>query len=1057
MKLELKTARSVTPMIYAYTTPGVTYHDGWTKIGYTERDVERRINEQTRTAGIRWRLEWQGAAIYDGTEKFFSDKDFHAYLRKQDIRNELEWFKVTGAESEKYFHEFKRNRGVQKIFSAIPYTLRGEQKHAVDSTLEYFRSHAGGEFLWNAKPRFGKTLAVYELCKRADFVNVLIVTNRPAIANSWYSDYVKFIGGDSWLFVSEVDALKGKPFVLSRADFRDELFNHDDARCIEFVSLQDLKGSKYFGGEIDKLGEVADMTWDILVVDEAHEGVDTDKTDTAFDRIKRRCTLHLSGTPFKALANNKFEQAAIFNWTYADEQKKKISWDDAEVENPYADLPRLNLYTYQMSEIVRDELKRGVELDGETAEYAFDLNEFFATEDGKFRYDSSVDKFLDALTVQRKFPFSTPELRDELRHTFWLLNRVDSARALAEKLKAHPIFREYEIILAAGDGKLDDDDATKKSFDKVTEAIKNSARTITLSVGQLTTGVTIPDWTGVLMLANMKSPALYVQAAFRAQNPCLFVRDGKFLRKENSYVFDFDPARTLMIFEAFANDLAENTSGGRGDVETRKENVRALLNFFPVIGEDEGGELIEFDAEKVLSLPRRIRAVEVVRRGFMSDFLFQNISRVFNANAEVVDIIRRLPAVSDADIQAAISDANRELFLDDDGEVSLPAEYVIGKAKEIFGEKIFAAVEPGKREVKNFLREEIKSTLAVAQENYGDNFRSGERKRIERQLNTEAQNLVDKAFTNHELDNRILERNRADALKNRGERPAEEIHAEFDRRRQESEEIFHAELEQKVNDFTETARENIVERVETKIREEKKISVLDDVREHLRGFTRTIPAFLMAYGDIDNPVTLAAFDKIIPDEVFIELTTITLEEFRHLRDEGKLFDPVTFDDAVKEFLDCRRKLADYFDETHEEDIFDYIPAQRTNQIFTPKETVRLMVDHMERESPGCFDSPKKTFVDPYMKSGLFIAEIVKRLYRNERMKKIFPDKAERLRHIFAAQVYGLAPTEIIFRIATNYLLGFGLAVEKNNFRLADATPAAKADKLAEFLQEQFSL
>lgn len=1056
MKINIKTARAVKPTIYAYTTPGVTYHDGWTKIGYTERDVETRIAEQTRTAGIIYNLEWTGDAIFDGEpRKVFGDKDFHAYLRKLGIANELEWFNVTGENSHKHFRDFKLNRGVLKKFSSMPYTLRGEQNQAVEETLKYFREHDGGEFLWNAKPRFGKTLATYDFCKRAEVSNVLIVTNRPAIANSWYDDYVKFFGGGNALFVSEVDALKGKPYVLSRADFQDEILRHDAAKCIEFVSLQDLKGSKFFGGEFDKLYEVADVNWDILVVDEAHEGVDTFKTDVAFDRIKRRFTLHLSGTPFKALAKSKFPQAAIFNWTYADEQDKKFSWDNADAENPYAELPRLNLYTYQMSEIVRDKLQRGIDLDDASAEYAFDLNEFFKTDGGKFVYDSSVDKFLDALTTQKKFPFSTPELRDELRHTFWLLNRVESARLLAAKLKAHSAFRDYEIVLAAGDGKIDDDDEIKKSYDKVVDAIAKHERTITLSVGQLTTGVTIPEWTGVLMLANVKSPALYIQAAFRAQNPCLFKRGENFLRKENAYVFDFDPARTLTIFEAFANDLASDTGGGRGDSETRKENVRRLLNFFPVIGEDEQGELIELDAEKVLSIPRRIRAVEVVNRGFMSDFLFQNISHVFNASAEVVEIISRFPAVKEVNLQAEVQNAAENLFIDDDGEISLPADYVIGTAVEIFGEKIYTSVAPVKQEVEKFLKDEIKTTLDIAQKNYGKDFKSAERKKLETQFKEQAEILVKKTFKSRELDQINIEHKRSEALKNPGERSIDEINSEFDRRKQDAEEKFQAELPTKINEFMKSAEENTVERVETKIQEREKNSVEDDIRDRLRGFSRTIPSFLMAYGDCDNPVTLAAFDTIIPDDVFKELTSISLEQFRYLRDVGNLFDPVTFDDAVKEFLRLRRELADYFDETRDKDIFDYIPPQKTNQIFTAKETVRKMLDLAEAESPGCFDAPDETFIDLYMKSGTFPAEIVKRLYRSPRLKELFPDKAQRLNHIFAAQVYGLAPTEIIFRIAVNYILGFGIEIDKHNFRQADALAAAKNDKLDDLLSELY--
>ena len=209
-----------------------------------------------------------------------------------------------------------------------------------------------------------------------------------------------------------------------------------------------------------------------------------------------------------------------------------------------------------MSEIIRDELKQGIEVDEQKSAYAFDLNEFFSTNSKGFVHEASVDKFLDALTLLEKYPFSTPELRDELKHTFWLMDRVDSAKEMAKKLKNHPIFKDYEIVLAAGDGKLDEDVEIKKSYDRVKDAIAENDKTITLSVGQLTTGVTIKEWTAVLMLSNVKSPALYMQAAFRAQNPCMFKKGSRYARKENAYVFDFDPARTLTIFEAFANDLS---------------------------------------------------------------------------------------------------------------------------------------------------------------------------------------------------------------------------------------------------------------------------------------------------------------------------------------------------------------------------------------------------------------------------------------------------------------------------------------------------------------------
>ena len=1101
-EIKIKTAKRVVPMIYAYTTPEIARHNGWTKIGYTEQAVEKRLKQQAHTVDVIYHEEWKGNAVYDdGSGETFSDKDFHVYLRKLGVENNRanEWFHIDGTESQKRFFEFRANRGIVKAEDTIiPYILRNEQAAAVEQTEKYFQSGMGKEYLWNAKPRFGKTLSVYELCKKMEAQNVLIVTNRPAIANSWYSDYVKFLGTESgYQFVSNTDSLKGKKLVVSREDYvKVNSISDSPYNCIEFVSLQDLKGSLYFGGDHDKLKEVADMEWDLLVIDEAHEGVDTYKTDVAFEHISRKYTLHLSGTPFKALANDKFPDNAIFNWTYADEQSAKCNWNSQEGnENPYATLPQLNMLTYQMSEIIRDDLVQGIEIQGETEEYAFDLNLFFETKNGQFIHDSSVDKFLDAMTTQSKFPFSTEELRNELKHTFWLLNRVDSAKALAKKLEQHPIFGEYKIILAAGDGVmdgagLDSEEESKKSFDKVVSAVKNYEKTITLSVGQLTTGVTIPEWTAVLMLSNMKSPSLYMQAAFRAQNPCLFSQDGEFYRKKNAYVFDFDPARTLMIFEEFANDLSAKTSDGRGDASTRKENVRELLNFFPVVGEDENGEMVELDAEKVLAIPRKIRSQEVVRRGFMSDFLFQNISHVFHAPQEVIDIITSFAPVQEPSKKADITpDTSGELSLNDKGEVSLEDGYVIGRSADIFGEKIYENIPNKLNDVitdMNVLREEteysaeklkqslhteaVKTIIDTAKEEYASDMKSSTRNQIERKLKEETDLLVNKAFGNYKIETNTIEKERQDALNNRiaAHQSEEEVNQEFDKRQEEAASKLQETLNTSISDFVKSASEDVVRTIETSKKEREKKGIEDSVKDHLRGFSRTIPSFLMAYGTADT--TLENFDTIIPDEVFEEVTSISLAQFRFLRDggsymneqtgeeemfEGKLFDSVVFNDSVKEFLNLKKKLADYFDENSTEDIFDYIPPQKTNQIFTPKWVVKEMVDKLEEENLGCFDMPEKTFIDLYMKSGLYITEIVKRLYQSSVLKEQFPNQEERLRHIFEKQVYGLAPTEIIYKIATNYILGFdeGVVIEKHNFRQVDALKYAKNGTLEEMLDE----
>lgn len=1106
-KPNIQTSKQVVPMLYGYSTPEVIRHNGWTKIGYTEQDVETRINQQTHTADIRWRLEWKGNATFDdGSGETFIDKDFHAYLRKSGIQQEKgknnEWFHVDGATSKQMFRDFREDHGVLKITdTVIPYKLREEQQSAVAMTVKYQQSHKGGEFLWNAKPRFGKTLSVYDFVKEIDAINVLIVTNRPAIANSWFSDYAKFLGTESgYLFVSEVEALKGKKGVLTRQEYKNQILSSkvdEFVGCIEFVSLQDMKGSIYFGGNYDKLAEISDdskkgMEWDVLVIDEAHEGVDTYKTDIAFEHIKRKFTLHLSGTPFKALANNKFSDDAIYNWTYADEQKKKRDWDDsAEEENPYATLPQLNLYTYQMSEIIRDELKQGIEIDGETEEYAFDLNEFFAVVNGKFKHESSVDKFLDAMTIQKKFPFSTEELRDELKHTFWLLDRVDSAKALAKKLREHPVFQEYEVVLAAGDGKLDDDDENMKSYDKVVASIAEHEKTITLSVGQLTTGITIPEWTAVLMLSNMRSPALYMQAAFRAQNPCLFKVGTSFKRKENAYVFDFDPARTLAIFEQFANNLNPNTAIGGGTAEERKENVKELLNFFPVIGEDEQGELVELDAEKVLTIPRKIRSVEVVKRGFMSNFLFQNISNIFGAPKEVIDIITKFePIVEPKSKTNLTEEVQKDLSLDENGDVTLSDEFVIGRTQDIFGDKIYDVTSqvqetmslmeqaPDKTQkaiskLKEAVKQSaVKAVVDTAQSMYGSDMKAADKRQIESRLNHDVDRMIDKLHANYDIERKVIEKQRIDEQRSRLEtgKSSEQIDKEFEIKQKKAMEKFNEELTTSISDFAKESTKETVKTVEKKKRERDKDTIEDGVRDHLRGFSRTIPSFLMAYGD--DSVTLATFDRIIPDKVFLEVTSITLKQFRLLRDggdyveqetgitkhfEGQLFDAVVFDDSVKEFLALKKKLANYFDENSVEDIFDYIPPQKTNQIFTPKAVVKRMVDMLEEENPGCFDMPDKTFIDLYMKSGLYITEIVKRLYQSEGMKKQFPDNKKRLQHIFEKQVYGLAPTEIIYKIATSYILGFDEDTKdmKHNFRQLDTLPYAKDGTLQQVLDELY--
>jgi type II restriction enzyme len=749
------------------------------------------------------------------------------------------------------------------------------------------------EVLWNAKPRFGKTLTTYHLMRELDAVRVLVVTNRPAIANSWFDDFTRFIGHQTtFKFVSESPSLARRS-PMTRAQWIAYSNEHmdKDPRVVEFLSLQDLKGSQYFGGTHKKLKHIADFHWDLLVIDEAHEGVDTTKTDIAFDQIKRKHTLHLSGTPFKALASGRFTDAEIFNWTYEDEQQARADWDDGTQENPYAALPTLNLLTYQLSRMITDRLAEGVAIDEDEAsvDFTFDLNQFFATKDnGFFEYEAEVIKFLDTLTTNDKYPFSTPDLRDEIRHSFWLLHRVASAKALEKLLKAHPVFRDYTVVLAAGDGRTDEDDpvAIGKSLDKVRGAIASAeasgGKTITLSVGQLTTGVTVPEWTAVIMLSNMASPAQYMQAAFRAQNPHTFMRADQVLQKQNAYIFDFAPERTLTIFDDFANNLSPKPPSS---AQVRQDNIRTLLNFFPVLGEDSRGAHdrarrlpgahLPADLQGPRGRPSRVPVEPAVRErrrhlpllraregdpGETADAKQGKVKK-----GETLDIPQPPPTtdrdgnvqVDETVINPKVAELGPPVWSVEDIPAIDPATPAAKAATEIAR---FVTSQTGTK------REELKDAYQLTN------------KQVERDVKRTEQQVADKverALTDHQITQKHLQ-DEFDAA-------ATEAEAEDVKSRQASEmEAFKKDLAAIVEDVMATIVPEVVKREETKSEQKRADKTMEDARSHLRGFARTIPMFLMAYGDRDT--RLANFDDYTPDDVFEEITGITEAEFRVLRD-----------------------------------------------------------------------------------------------------------------------------------------------------------------------------
>ena len=566
--------------------------------------------------------------------------------------------------------------------------------------------------------------------------------------------------------------------------------------------------------------------------------------------------------------------------------------------------------------------------------------------------------------------------------------------------------------------------------------------------------------------------------------------DGKLWRKERAYLFDFDPARTLIIYDQFANNLIRETAAG-GTTEDREKNIKRLLNFFPVLGEDDEGRMVELNAAQVLTIPRKLKSAEVVRHGFMSNFLFANISGIFGAPGFVREILEKLTPAHEEGGRADDSklDALDTVQVDEEGHAVPDEEIVIGRTQEIFGEKIFetipvdieTAVSSVAQSKPDEVERQIKAVtdavkgkvsqdiIAPIADSYGMTQKA--KKRMEEQAGKEIEVAMTRAKEDFEQQRRMAQA----ALDSKRKT------AETEQEVRQAEAEFTADIQSALLGLTEAVQETakktlqekpkeLVERLEQKKEEDKKKASEDDVRARLRGFARTIPSFIMAYGDDD--LTLANFDDYTEDDVFFAVTGITEEQFRYLRDGGDCLDPETgemqhftghlfdegvFNDSVREFMRKRRELADYFDESKTEDIFDYIPPQKTNQIFTPKRIVKMMVDKLEEENPGCFDDPDKTFADLYMKSGLYITEIVKRLYRSEAIKAAHPDDKEHIRHILQHQVYGMAPTRIIYLIATNYIFGFDeeLKAATHHFVQADAAEAAKNGTLKELVEKCF--
>ena len=1057
-KKQIKTFKKVYPQIYSYILPDRHQNDGWQKIGYTERkDAKVRICEQNETASHRepYDIKWIRPARKNNNE-WFKDHELHRYYQQNAIPKDeghgTEWFYFNGTpeRSIELFEAFCQDRFINNN-GKIPYILRPEQKDAVEQTLEYvkrnqtadFKNPNGkAEFLWNAKPRFGKTLTTYDFMKRFGAAKTLIVTNRPAIADSWYCDYKKFI--DGYYFISTADSIKEK--TLTREEFNQiEGFGK---KQITFLSLQDLKGAKVFGGSFNKLQWVADLEWDLLVIDEAHEAVDTDKTDRAFENIKRKFTLHLSGTPFKALAEGKFSSEQIYNWTYLDEQKVKQSeLENGQESGDHTDMPDLRLFNYKISDITAKQIEEGVDINGENIPPVFEFNDFLATNSkGEFKREADIWRFLNTLTENEGYPFSTPELRNELKHTFWFVgNRVNSAKAMEKLLKKHPVFENYKIILAAGDGRsLDNEDSEKEAEDfkknekalaRVKKAIKEYDKTITLSVGQLTTGVTVKEWSAVLMMSDVKKETLYTQAIFRAQNPYKYEKDGKLYRKKSAYVFDFSPYRVLEIYDKLANSLSEKSAIGNITESERQENVAELLNFFPVLSQDENGKMIELDASQVLTLPAVKMASDIVKRRFITNLLFKDIGNVFNLPSEIVKKLNKVPnskedGTANKKEKRDVS-GDRERDEQKQKRISVNRDIIWGQ--KVYGEPIREAFERAQEDMDSF---EERLTDAINEDILS--------KPIAKYVEVYAPSKKEIK----ELEEKIVEKIKT-------------VSEEFKNSPQTGKEKTKAIAE--LADFVEKElpRDMIDNREEQAYQDDAKTE-LDIIREKLRTFSRAIPSFVMAAKDPKN-LTIDNLQDAVSDEDFEMLFNerdklhtpdrFTKADFIELRDGGDyeengeiihfdgFFEKYRFNAAIQEFEKKREQLADYLNNTTKEDIFSYIPAQKSNQIFTPREVVNKMLNILEDENPGIFSNPNLTFCDLHTKSGLFLTEIAKRL--NHGLANIIPDEQARLKHIFENQLFGFAPTQIVYDIAANYIYGGFPEISRQNLKKQDLTEQFK--------------
>lgn len=701
----LATKPTANPRIYAYSIADDA-HGGLLKVGQTIRDVKRRVAEQVKTAAIKnYKIELdEPAERHDGS--LFSDHEVRSLLVKKGFENtELEWMRCSVKDVKTVLAELRTGERFSGTHHEN-FPLRAEQADAVEKTYGYYSSiwaeskNAAPRFLWNAKMRFGKTFTTYQLAKKLDAKRVLVVTFKPAVEDAWQTDLENHVDFEGWQY-------------LSRSSGSDPTQIDRKKPVVFFGSFQDLLGRDSSGNIKAKNEWLHEVNWDLVVFDEYHFGAWRDTAKELFEGeeeqvakkeakleyatgleevnddlvvlsekekdflpITTRAYLYLSGTPFKALSTGEFIEEQIFNWTYTDEQqaKEQFAQQHPNKRNPYGALPQMRLLTYQMP----DELL-AIASGGEFDE--FDLNSFFEAsgteKTAKFKHKDDVQKWLDIIRggyapkshehlktgTRPPFPYSDSRLLPYLNHSFWFLPNVAACHAMANLLKEkhNTFWHDYTVICSAGTSAGIGLDA----LPPVRKAIGSgfSTKSITLSCGKLTTGVTVPQWSSILMLRNLKSPETYFQAAFRVQSPWSIKNPNgdnpneEEILKPVCFVFDFAPTRALRQLSEYGIGLSPN--------EPNPENaVKELVSFLPVLAYD-GANMTQIDAGGILDIAMSGTSATLLARKWESALLVNvdndTLRRVLD-NPEALAAVERIEgwrALGDNVIETIINKSDK--------------------------------------------------------------------------------------------------------------------------------------------------------------------------------------------------------------------------------------------------------------------------------------------------------------------------------------------------------------------------------------------------------------